>query len=216
MNDFLQAMQARRSYYALSKASPVGDERLEALVRQAVAHTPSAFNMQSGRAVLLLGMHHDKLWQITLEALAAVTPPERFEATRQKIAAFAAGHGTVLFFDDTAVTQSFARQNPLYSASFPVWAQQAGGMLQFAVWTLLEEAGLGASLQHYNPPVSYTHLDVYKRQLDALGGQDIREHTRGAQERVVRPQYFSERFAHAERLNCSPPFLRWGTSVLRL
>ena len=24
-------------------------------------------------------------------------------------------------------------------------------MLQFAVWTLLEEAGLGASLQHYNP-----------------------------------------------------------------
>ena len=124
---------------------------LEALVRQAVAHTPSAFNMQSGRAVLLLGMHHDKLWQITLEALAAVTPPERFEATRQKIAAFAAGHGTVLFFDDTAVTQSFARQNPLYSASFPVWAQQAGGMLQFAVWTLLEEAGLGASLQHYNP-----------------------------------------------------------------
>lgn len=151
MNDFLQAMQARRSYYALSKASPVGDERLEVLVRQAVAHTPSAFNMQSGRAVLLLGMHHDKLWQITLEALAAVTPPERFEATRQKIAAFAAGHGTVLFFDDTAVTQSFARQNPLYSASFPVWAQQAGGMLQFAVWTLLEEAGLGASLQHYNP-----------------------------------------------------------------
>lgn len=151
MNDFLQAMQARRSYYALSKASPVGDERLEALVRQAVAHTPSAFNMQSGRAVLLLGMHHDKLWQITLEALAAVTPPERFEATRQKIDAFAAGHGTVLFFDDTAVTQSFARQNPLYSASFPVWAQQAGGMLQFAVWTLLEEAGLGASLQHYNP-----------------------------------------------------------------
>lgn len=151
MNGFLQAMQARRSYYALSKASPVSDEGLEALVRQAVEHTPSAFNMQSGRAVLLLGIHHDKLWQITLEALAAVTPPERFEATRQKIAAFAAGHGTVLFFDDTAVTQSFARQNPLYSASFPVWAQQAGGMLQFAVWTLLEEAGLGASLQHYNP-----------------------------------------------------------------
>ncbi|WP_278418343.1 hypothetical protein [Ruminococcus bromii] len=30
------------------------------------------------------------------------------------------------------------------------------------------------------------------------------------------PQYFSERFAHAERLNRSPPFLRWGTSVLRL
>jgi len=26
-------------------------------------------------------------------------------------------------------------------------------MLEFAIWTMLEDAGLGASLQHYNPLV---------------------------------------------------------------
>ncbi len=151
MDGFLKALQERRSCYALSKASPVSGEALEALIRQAVKHTPSAFNMQSGRAVLLLGAHHDKLWQITLETLAAIVPQARFAATEQKIAGFAAGHGTVLFFDDAAVTGAYAQQNPAYRDNFPVWAQQAAGMLQLAVWALLEEAGLGASLQHYNP-----------------------------------------------------------------
>jgi predicted oxidoreductase (fatty acid repression mutant protein) len=32
-----------------------------------------------------------------------------------------------------------------------VWAQQSNGMLQYNVWNLLEVAGLGASIQHYNP-----------------------------------------------------------------
>lgn len=36
---------------------------------------------------------------------------------------------------------------------FPVWASQSSGMLQHAVWTMLELEGLGANLQHYNPLV---------------------------------------------------------------
>lgn len=35
------------------------------------------------------------------------------------------------------------------AAHFPVWSQNATGMLQFAVWTALEAEGLGASLQHH-------------------------------------------------------------------
>ena len=38
-----------------------------------------------------------------------------------------------------------------YRDSIPAWAEQANGMLQFAIWAQLEAAGLGASLQHYNP-----------------------------------------------------------------
>jgi predicted oxidoreductase (fatty acid repression mutant protein) len=63
-----------------------------------------------------------------------------------------AGHGTVLYFDETAVTARAGGPVPnSYRDNFPVWAQQANGMLQFAVWTALEQEGLGASLQHYNP-----------------------------------------------------------------
>jgi len=32
---------------------------------------------------------------------------------------------------------------------FPVWSENATGMLQFAVWTALANEGMGASLQHY-------------------------------------------------------------------
>jgi predicted oxidoreductase (fatty acid repression mutant protein) len=36
---------------------------------------------------------------------------------------------------------------------FPDWAEQSGGMNQFALWTALAAEGLGANLQHYNPIV---------------------------------------------------------------
>lgn len=44
-----------------------------------------------------------------------------------------------------------ASQFPFYAKNFPIWAQQANGMMQFAVWTALTDLGLGVNLQHYNP-----------------------------------------------------------------
>jgi predicted oxidoreductase (fatty acid repression mutant protein) len=38
-----------------------------------------------------------------------------------------------------------------YKDNFPVWAEQANGMLQYAIWVSLADVGIGASLQHYNP-----------------------------------------------------------------
>ncbi|WP_281241496.1 nitroreductase family protein [Sporomusa acidovorans] len=45
---------------------------------------------------------------------------------------------------------------------FPVWSNQASGMLQFTIWTALELEGLGVSLQHYNPVID----DRVKREWD--------------------------------------------------
>ena len=42
-------------------------------------------------------------------------------------------------------------QFPSYAANFPVWADHANAMTQYAVWTTLAAAGVGANLQHYNP-----------------------------------------------------------------
>ena len=39
---------------------------------------------------------------------------------------------------------------PLYAENFPIWAAQSNGMLQFAIWTALEDMGLGVNIQHYN------------------------------------------------------------------
>jgi len=50
---------------------------------------------------------------------------------------------------------------PLYAANFPVWANQANGMLQINIWTALRELGVGANLQHYNPVIDDTVKSLF-------------------------------------------------------
>lgn len=148
--DFYAAVADRRSFYGISKEAEVSDEKIKEVIDQAVKHTPSAFNSQSARVVLLLGSHHDKLWDITKEALRKIVPADQFSSTEEKINSFRSGYGTVLFFEDNSVIESLQAQFALYKDNFPVWSQQASGMHQFVIWTALEIEGFGASLQHYN------------------------------------------------------------------
>lgn len=151
MRSFLEAAEHRRSVYTIAPESPVLDAEIIKMIERLVLAVPSAYNSQSARVVLLFGASHTKLWSIVKETLRAHVPPEKFGPTEAKITGFANGYATVLYFDDTAVTESFEEQFPRYRENFRPWAEQANGMLQFAVWTALEDAGFGANLQHYNP-----------------------------------------------------------------
>jgi uncharacterized protein len=148
--DFLTAVADRRTFYGISKEVLVSGERIKDIIDHAVMHTPSAFNSQSARVVLLLDNQHDKLWDITMEALRKVVPADQFAPTEDRINSFKSGYGTVLFFEDTSVVQSLQQEFALYKDNFPIWSQQSSGMHQFVIWTALEAEGLGASLQHYN------------------------------------------------------------------
>lgn len=150
-NNFFEAVKGRRSIYAISKETTISDAQIVEIVEQAVLHSPTSFNSQSSRAVVLLGEQHDKLWDITTETLRKIVPAEQFEGTAQKLASFKAGYGSVLFFEDQTVVKSLQENFALYAENFPIWANQSSGILQFVVWTALSEAGVGASLQHYNP-----------------------------------------------------------------
>lgn len=150
-NDFYSAIEKRRSIYGISKESTVSVERIEEVIRHAVKHTPSAFNSQSARVVVLFGAQHDTLWDMTKETLRKNVPAENFAPTEQKMNGFRSGFGTVLFFEDQAVVESLQEQFALYKDNFPVWSQQSNGMLQYVIWTALAQEELGASLQHYNP-----------------------------------------------------------------
>lgn len=149
--NFFEAVKSRRSVYAISKESAISDAQIQEIVESAVLHTPTSFNSQSSRAVVLLGEQHDKLWEITKEALRKIVPAEQFEGTAQKIDSFKAGYGSVLFFEDQAVVKQLQENFALYAENFPIWSNQSSGILQFVVWTAFADAGLGASLQHYNP-----------------------------------------------------------------
>ncbi|WP_340023128.1 nitroreductase family protein [Paenibacillus sp. FSL K6-1096] len=148
---FFEAVKGRRSVYAISKESPISDEQIQKIVEEAVLHSPTSFNSQSSRAVVLLGENHDKLWDITAETLRKIVPTEQFEGTAQKLSSFKAGYGSVLFFEDQAVVKQLQENFALYADNFPIWANQSSGILQYVVWTAFAEQGVGASLQHYNP-----------------------------------------------------------------
>ena len=149
---FIEAMKYRRSYYKISDQSPLSDQEIEDLVNSVVTHVPSAFNSQSSRVVLLLGEHHRKLWDIAKQTLKKIISEEAFKNTEAKIDnCFACGYATLLFFEDMRVVKKLQDAFPTYTDNFPVWAEHTSAMHQFALWTLLEDVGFGASLQHYNP-----------------------------------------------------------------
>ena len=148
---YYAAVKDRRSFYGISKEAVITDERLHQVIQEAVKYTPSAFNSQSARVVILLGKHHDVLWNIVKNELKIVVPAERFAPTEEKIDGFANGYGSVVFFEDMAAVEKLQKQFPSYSDNFPLWSNQSSGMLQHVIWVALEMEGFGASLQHYNP-----------------------------------------------------------------
>lgn len=142
----------RRSQYALGKNLPIPEAEVDALIRQTIRQAPSSFNSQSSRAVILFGAASEKLWKnITKEILRPMVPADAFASTDAKMDSFAAGAGTVLFYEDQDVIKSLQEKFPLYAANFPSFSEHSTGMAQFAVWTALAEVGIGASLQHYAP-----------------------------------------------------------------
>lgn len=151
-NQFQALIENRRTIYAIGKNVKQSTDELVEIIENAIVHAPSAFNSQTSRAVLLFGSEHTAFWEIVFDKLKEFLPTdEAVAATRGKINSFAAGVGTVLFFEDMDVVKSLQEQFALYADNFPVWAEHSTGIAQFAVWTALAENGVGASLQHYNP-----------------------------------------------------------------
>ena len=150
---FTDLQTKRRSIYALGREVTQTPEALYDLVKSAVKQSPTSFNNQSVRAVVLMGDAHEKLWDITAQRLQQEVPDEAaYQQTLAKINhAFKAGFGTVLFYTDTDVVKMYEEQIPLYAENFYDWSEQGHGMAEYATWLALTEAGLGASLQHYNP-----------------------------------------------------------------
>ena len=152
-NTALNSFTKRRTQYSLGKQLPISQADAGALIQEAIRQAPSAFNSQSSRAVILFGAQSVKFWDLVKEALRPMVPAESFGATEKKLDSFAAGAGTVLFYEDQDVVKGLQQQFAAYADNFPIWSEHSTGIAQFAVWTALAEAGIGASLQHYNPVV---------------------------------------------------------------
>jgi predicted oxidoreductase (fatty acid repression mutant protein) len=162
-DSLISLIKNRRTFYALTKdLGSVTPARIQELVKETTLHTPSSFNSQTNRLVVLFGAEHDKLWDITSETLKTVVPEDGWKATSDKLALFKGAAGTILFFDDNDVVSGMQSKFPPYADKFPVWASQSNGMQQFLLWTAFEAEGLGANLQHYNPLIDQKVAEAWK------------------------------------------------------
>ena len=146
-----QAFNERRTIYALGDALPVDPRAIVNSAERVLLHTPSAFNSQSSRIIVLFGDAHHKVWDIAEAKLREEVGDGDFSSSKQKMDSFRAAAGTVLFFEDNNVVKSLQDKFAMYADRFPVWAQQTSAMHQYALWTELHTLEVGASLQHYNP-----------------------------------------------------------------
>ena len=158
---FLDHIKQRRTIYAVGKNVALTPEQIESVIKEAVNHSPSAFNSQTSRIVTLFGESHLQFWNVVRETLRKIVPEAAFEGTNTKINSFAAGYGTVLFYEDQDLVKSLQEQFALYADNFPVWSEHSSAIAQFAVWTALSEQNIGASLQHYNPIVDAEIAEIF-------------------------------------------------------
>lgn len=152
--NFTDTLAKRRSIYALDKNLPIPKDEVAALITRVTELVPDAFNMRSQRVVVALGDRQNALWDAIYDAFGG-------KVAREKIDGFKAAYGTVLYFTDTSVVEAMQAQFPTYAGNFPIWAQQANGMLQFSVWSALREAGVGANIQHYNPVIDEAVRELF-------------------------------------------------------
>ncbi|XMB72236.1 nitroreductase family protein [Mycoplasmatota bacterium WC30] len=159
---FLAAIEKRRSIRDINNTIDIEESELIDIIKHNLKHTPSAYNAQSQKVMVLLGEQHLKFWNLTKEALRKIVPEKNFGSTESKMDNFGAGYGTILFFDDLTITNGLVDKFPTYKQNFLTWAEQQNGMLQANIWSSLASKNIGASLQHYN--------EIIENQLESAFG----------------------------------------------
>ena len=155
MTQLTEILQKRRSVYALNRNLPVSEEAVIDLVKKVTELVPDAFNMKSQRVIIALGDKQDALWDGIYDAFGG-------KVAREKIDSFKAAYGTILYFIDDNTVKALQEKFPSYAGNFPVWAQQANGMLQINIWAGLAELGVGANIQHYNQVIDHLVKDMFQ------------------------------------------------------
>jgi len=151
----IDVLQKRRTYYNLNKILSVSKSEVKRVVEEITELVPDAFNMKSARVIVVTDNKQDELWDGIYDVFEGKVP-------RDKIDGFKAAAGTILYFYDAEVVETLQKQFPLYADNFPVWANQANGMLQINIWTGLRELGIGANLQHYNPVIDSLVQEMFE------------------------------------------------------
>ena len=142
----LKSIASRRTIYALKPELPAGVtiDEIKEITESILKHTPSAFNSQPNKVLILTGAAHKKVWEQVVEAIPTDDGKKRPQSARDE------AYGSIIFFTDDVITEKLQAQFAAFAAAFPQFADHSSGAAQIHTWTVLHQLGLGSHLQHYN------------------------------------------------------------------
>ncbi|KAK7420787.1 hypothetical protein QQX98_002591 [Neonectria punicea] len=150
---YLAEIKSRRTCYSLEATSPVTDARIVEIAQEVTKHTPSSFNCQSTRLVVLLRDEHVKFWEIAKQCFKATMSEDTYKDYEKKLSQRQGGYGTILLFEDLDVIRRYQTQNTRFTWHLLQFSEHNNAMQAFNLWTALSLEGLGCNLQHINPVV---------------------------------------------------------------
>jgi predicted oxidoreductase (fatty acid repression mutant protein) len=120
-----------------------------ARLQQAVVRTPSAFGVTPWH-IVILQEQRDAFWDEVAEAFRAGLEGDRLQRYLDRLEGFRAGAGVILIYEDLTARPLLHQNWGLSEQTAHDFVQQGLGMLQLALWLVLTEDGLVASLQHWD------------------------------------------------------------------
>lgn len=120
-----------------------------ARLQDAVVRTPSAFGVTPWQ-IVILHEHRDAFWDEVAAAFRDGLEGERLQRYLGRLEGFRSGAGVILIYEDLAARPTLHQNWGLSEQTAHDFVHQGLGMLQLAIWLVLTEVGLVASIQHWD------------------------------------------------------------------
>lgn len=141
LQTYLDQVLKRRSIRKVT-SGPISDEVIRNIL-EAGRWSPSSNNSQPAR-IVVIKERQAEFWGFVANTLRQKLQGDQLERALNRISGYRSGIFTLIFYEDTAISN-----NPP-SAMWQNFAIQAMGIIQANVWNAIAAAGLAASNQHIN------------------------------------------------------------------
>lgn len=147
MSNFLEIANKRRTQYMIGGEANHSIEEIAAELAKVVTASPSAFNSQTTRLVIVSEAANQKVWEIIDRTQKEILDEGMYNYFKGVFDTAKNAVGTVLFFEDRQTLEEKVTTTP---ERRELYKEQNAAIAEYAAWLHLAELGYGANLQHFN------------------------------------------------------------------
>lgn len=159
-NAMLEQLKRRTNGVPLKSQKSLNEHELVQLIEASVASCHALSDFSNNKVLILLGDLHQRYWQLYQDERCREVAASQKEALYAQVESAQSGVATVLILQDEKALIDFKKNRPLDANDGRAWTEQHAGMLQYAIWSSVLDAGLCADIYH---------LPLGSRALDQLG-----------------------------------------------